>query len=285
MPADLKVRLRGGLSDFVRMPVLQIILALGNIMNTGQRGGAYGFKLESLLKLGDTKSTLSNRKHTLLHYLVDLVQLKFPETAGFPEELAPLESGAKVSIPALRQTLVHVRTGLKKIGTLLESSAASKGGRKADDHFVPIMREFYLESEARCKALDESAKKAIAGFEQAVAAYAEDPKTATPEEFFGIFCRFAQSFQQAAAENEAIIAKAAEEAKKEEQRRQREEQRTKRKKEGEIAVSPTTAGSAAEQEGGFDDLISAIRSGKAFGQDFKPGRPACGKKAKSPTVG
>jgi hypothetical protein len=30
---------------------LQIILALGNYMNSGQRGGAYGFKLNSILKV------------------------------------------------------------------------------------------------------------------------------------------------------------------------------------------------------------------------------------------
>jgi hypothetical protein len=31
--------------------VLQIILALGNYLNPGQRGGAYGFKMSSLLKV------------------------------------------------------------------------------------------------------------------------------------------------------------------------------------------------------------------------------------------
>ena len=31
--------------------LLKIILALGNYMNAGQRGGAYGFKLNSILKV------------------------------------------------------------------------------------------------------------------------------------------------------------------------------------------------------------------------------------------
>jgi hypothetical protein len=64
-------------------------------MNAGQRGGAYGFKLNSLLKLGDTKSGLQNRKHTLLHYLIDLVGRKFTECDGFLEELSHVEDGAK----------------------------------------------------------------------------------------------------------------------------------------------------------------------------------------------
>lgn len=295
--------------------VLEIVLALGNLMNTGQRGGAYGFKLDSLLKLGDTKSTITNRKHTLLHYLVDLIQAKFPDVTSFPEELSPVETGAKVSIPIIRQTLMQVREGLKRVKTLLDISAKNSnsgaaagktapGGAKPKDQFVPVMTDFYSESEALYKTLDEKAKRVIAEFEKAVTAYAEDPKTATPEEFFGTFGRFAQAYLQAKAENEAVIARAAEEAKKEEQRRQREEQQRTRKKlkdGGDLVVSPTgqsdlnstqspTTPTAAggDAGGGFDDLISAIRSGKAFGPDFRAGgKSAAGgaKKARGAAVG
>jgi dishevelled associated activator of morphogenesis len=55
--------------------ILEIILALGNFMNRGQRGNASGFRIGSLANLMDTKSSTS--KHvTLLHYLVDLVEKK-----------------------------------------------------------------------------------------------------------------------------------------------------------------------------------------------------------------
>jgi len=39
--------------------VLEMILAFGNYMNKGQRGNAYGFKLQSLNKIADTKSSSS----------------------------------------------------------------------------------------------------------------------------------------------------------------------------------------------------------------------------------
>ncbi len=49
--------------------LLEIILAVGNYLNgTGPRGGAYGFKLEVLTKLADTKT--ADNKSTLLHYIV-----------------------------------------------------------------------------------------------------------------------------------------------------------------------------------------------------------------------
>lgn len=66
-------------------------------MNGGQRGGAYGFKLGSLLKMVDTKSTVSGRKHTLLHYLVELLEKRFPELLAFDKELSNVEDGSKGS--------------------------------------------------------------------------------------------------------------------------------------------------------------------------------------------
>ncbi len=41
-------------------------------MNRGPRGNAYAFKLQSLLKIGDTKSS-KLKDYTLLHYVVSIV--------------------------------------------------------------------------------------------------------------------------------------------------------------------------------------------------------------------
>jgi len=55
--------------------LLEIVLALGNYMNKGARGNAFGFRLSSLNRLADTKSS-SVRGTTLLHYIVDLTDKK-----------------------------------------------------------------------------------------------------------------------------------------------------------------------------------------------------------------
>lgn len=73
----------------------EIILALGNYMNAGQRGGAYGFKISSVLTMMDTKSSISTRRHTLLHYLDELIRKKFPKVSGFENELTYVEEGSK----------------------------------------------------------------------------------------------------------------------------------------------------------------------------------------------
>lgn len=55
--------------------VLEIVLAFGNFMNRGNRGNAFGFKLASLNKMTDTKSS-TDKDITLLHYLIKALELK-----------------------------------------------------------------------------------------------------------------------------------------------------------------------------------------------------------------
>ena len=55
--------------------MLEIILAFGNYMNRGQKGNAVGFKLSSLTRIADTKSSCT-KNMTLLHYIVDTCEKK-----------------------------------------------------------------------------------------------------------------------------------------------------------------------------------------------------------------
>ena len=55
--------------------MLELILAFGNYMNRGQRGNAVGFKLNSLTRIADTKSSC-NKNMTLLHFMADTCERK-----------------------------------------------------------------------------------------------------------------------------------------------------------------------------------------------------------------
>lgn len=46
--------------------LLEVVLAFGNYMNKGQRGNAYGFKVSSLNKIADTKSSTDKYDHRKL---------------------------------------------------------------------------------------------------------------------------------------------------------------------------------------------------------------------------
>ena len=72
--------------------VLEIILAFGNYLNSSKRGPAYGFKLQSLDTLLDTKST--DKRMCLLHYIVATIRLKFTELVNFESELMYIDKAA-----------------------------------------------------------------------------------------------------------------------------------------------------------------------------------------------
>ena len=55
--------------------VLAVVLAFGNFMNRGNRGNAFGFKLASLNRISDTKSS-TDKDITLLHYLIKTLESK-----------------------------------------------------------------------------------------------------------------------------------------------------------------------------------------------------------------
>jgi hypothetical protein len=218
----------------------------------------------------DTKSTVSNRKHTLLHYLVDLLEKQFPSIVGFHNQLAHVDDGAKVGIPNIRSALVTIRDQLKGLKILLEEMEAeagnptsapivhkrTSGSNSYGVKFTETMGVFYKETLSIYESLDDKFKKAEKDFEKAVSFYGEDPKSMTPEEFFGIFSKFCASYLTAKQENEAALAKEISDRKREEAKRDQEEARKKKKEE---------APRQTNKEGGLDDLISSIRTGKAFG--------------------
>ncbi|KAF5461350.1 hypothetical protein F2P56_017458 [Juglans regia] len=77
--------------------IMQTILSLGNALNHGTaRGSAIGFRLDSLLKLTDTRAR--NNKMTLMHYLCKVLAEKLPELLDFPKELESLEASTKLKV-------------------------------------------------------------------------------------------------------------------------------------------------------------------------------------------
>ncbi|KAM6915388.1 disheveled-associated activator of morphogenesis 1b isoform 1-T2 [Xenentodon cancila] len=75
--------------------LLEVVLAFGNYMNKGQRGNAYGFKVSSLNKIADTKSSI-DKNITLLHYLITILEKKYPKVLVFQEDLQSIPEAAKV---------------------------------------------------------------------------------------------------------------------------------------------------------------------------------------------
>ncbi|XP_038234283.1 formin-like protein 3 isoform X4 [Dermochelys coriacea] len=168
--------------------VLEIILALGNYMNSSKRGCVYGFKLQSLDLLLDTKST--DRKLTLLHFIALTVREKYPDLATFWQELHFVEKAASVS-------LENVLLDVKELGRGMDLIR-----RECSIHDNSVLRNFLSTSEGRLEKLQKDAKTAEDAYNMVVRYFGESPKTMPPSVFFPVFVRFIHSYKDAEQENE-----------------------------------------------------------------------------------
>uniref|UniRef100_A0A6Q2ZH98 Formin-like 3 n=1 Tax=Esox lucius TaxID=8010 RepID=A0A6Q2ZH98_ESOLU len=168
--------------------MLEIILALGNYMNSGKRGSVYGFKLQSLDLLLDTKST--DRKMTLLHYIAVVVKEKYPELANFYNELHFVDKAAAVS---LENVLLDVRE-LGKGMDLIR--------RECSLHDHSVLKGFLQTSETQLDKLQKDAKTAEEAFNNVVNYFGESSKTTPPSVFFPVFVRFIRAYKDAVEDNE-----------------------------------------------------------------------------------
>ncbi|XP_036886921.1 formin-like protein 3 isoform X1 [Sturnira hondurensis] len=169
--------------------MLEIILALGNYMNSSKRGAVYGFKLQSLDLLLDTKST--DRKMTLLHFIALTVKEKYPDLANFWHELHFVEKAAAVS-------LENVLLDVKELGRGMELIR-----RECSIHDNSVLRNFLITNEGKLDKLQRDAKTAEEAYNAVVRYFGESPKTTPPSVFFPVFVRFIRSYKEAEQENEA----------------------------------------------------------------------------------
>uniref|UniRef100_A0A8C8RWH2 Formin like 3 n=1 Tax=Pelusios castaneus TaxID=367368 RepID=A0A8C8RWH2_9SAUR len=171
--------------------MLEIILALGNYMNSSKRGCVYGFKLQSLdLVRTHLLGHSTDRKLTLLHFIALTVQEKYPDLATFWQELHFVEKAAAVS-------LENVLLDVKELGRGMELVR-----RECSLHDNSILRSFLGASEGRLEKLQKDAKTAEDAYNTVVRYFGESPKTTPPSVFFPVFVRFIRSYKGAELENE-----------------------------------------------------------------------------------
>uniref|UniRef100_A0A8C9Y1G9 Formin-like 2b n=1 Tax=Sander lucioperca TaxID=283035 RepID=A0A8C9Y1G9_SANLU len=168
--------------------ILEIILALGNYMNSSKRGAVYGFKLQSLDLLLDTKST--DRTQTLLHYISNVVREKYPAKALFYNELHYVDKAAAVSLENVLCDVKELQRGMEL--TWREFSVLHNA----------TLKDFISRHEARLSKLQEDARIAQDAFEDVVKFFGESSKTMPPSVFFPIFVRFIKAYRLAEEENE-----------------------------------------------------------------------------------
>ncbi|XP_028622410.1 disheveled-associated activator of morphogenesis 2 isoform X2 [Grammomys surdaster] len=256
--------------------MLEVVLAIGNFMNKGQRGGAYGFRVASLNKIADTKSSI-DRNISLLHYLIMILEKHFPDILNMPSELLHLSEAAKVNLAELEKEVGTLRRGLRAVEVELEYQRHQ--ARDPNDKFVPVMSDFITVSSFSFSELEDQLNEARDKFAKALIHFGEQESKMQPDEFFGIFDTFLQAFLEARQDLEAMRRR-----KEEDERRARMESMLKEQRERERwqRQRKVLASGSLEESGEFDDLVSALRSGEVFDKDlskFKRNRKRPGSQA------
>ncbi|TPX32726.1 hypothetical protein SmJEL517_g04199 [Synchytrium microbalum] len=245
--------------------ILEIILAVGNWMNADSfRGAAFGFSIDTLQKLGDTKG--ANGK-SFLHYLTRIVDKKFPEAKDLASELTGIDQASKTSLQGINQEIGELLKGFED----LERLANSQDSLPKEDKLKEVIKNFVTANKQSIDELKKLKTDMETTFKSALEFYGEEAKT-TPEVFFGMLSTFVHNLQKAQKENDA-----ADEALR------KGAQRAPAFGTHEKQSSHVDLTTQIERKGVMDDLITSLKSGDAFRRNEKSRAVTPGKEVKAAT--
>ncbi|EGC31207.1 hypothetical protein DICPUDRAFT_156963 [Dictyostelium purpureum] len=213
--------------------ILKFILAIGNYVNgSTTRGGAFGFKIETLTKMRDAKS--NDNKLSLLHFLSKTIQDRSPELWSALSELVHLEHASESSL----NNIVTDSSEIKRSLDLIEREYVPFVNDPLfanDKAFLNKIVEFQKSVKPQYQKIEKDIDEMNKAYEEVVTYFGE-PKATPPDQFFTIISDFLEDLEKAHREYQAMLRKAELESLKMED----------------------------PEKGGLEDLSSQIRSGQLF---------------------
>ncbi|XP_030951255.1 formin-like protein 6 [Quercus lobata] len=177
--------------------IMQTILSLGNALNHGTaRGSAIGFRLDSLLKLTDTRAR--NNKMTLMHYLCKVLAEKLPELLDFHKDLVNLEASTKIQLKYLAEEMQAISKGLEKV---VQELTASENDGPVSEKFCKILNEFLGHAEAEVRSLASLYTNVGRNADALAQYFGEDPARCPFEQVVSTLFNFVRMFVRAHEEN------------------------------------------------------------------------------------
>lgn len=237
--------------------IMEYVLAVGNYMNgSTNRGECFGFKLDSLNKMLDVKSSV-DPKMTLMHWVQIQVEANFPQNADLMVDFTQLELAPRQNVPTLQGDIGRLKGELNIVTSLQKNPNLDEGKMKAGlSSFVPRAEGLVEKLVARMEAV-------VAQIKELIAFFGEEPKTEA-DEFFGAVATFVLAFDK---------------AKKDTIRRKALEEKTalaeaKKQKALEERKAKKAAGGDTLPSNAFEDMLSELGTGAAFSKTAANARKA-----------
>ncbi|XVE97476.1 hypothetical protein REPUB_Repub03eG0023100 [Reevesia pubescens] len=177
--------------------IMQTILSLGNALNQGTaRGSAIGFKLDSLLKLTDTRAR--NNKMTLMHYLCKVLADKLPDLLDFSKDVSSLEAASKIQLKFLAEEMQAISKGLEKV---VQELSSSENDGPVSANFRQTSKEFLCFAEAEVRSLASLYSAVGRNVDALILYFGEDPARCPFEQVTSTLVNFVRMFNKAHEEN------------------------------------------------------------------------------------
>ncbi|KAF8115619.1 hypothetical protein N665_0025s0087 [Sinapis alba] len=178
--------------------VMKMILYLGNTLNQGTaRGGAVGFKLDSLLILSDTRA--ADRKMTLMQYLCKVIDSKASDLLDFHKDLESLETASKIQLKSLAEEMQAIRKGLEML--VQELTASQRDGPPVSEVFCKRLKDFMHIAETEVRAVASLYSQTGRDVDSLSLYFGEDPSRYPFEQVTGTLAKFIKLFKKAHEEN------------------------------------------------------------------------------------
>ncbi|XP_063417683.1 protein diaphanous homolog 2-like isoform X2 [Mytilus trossulus] len=237
--------------------LLELILLMGNFLNAGSRNAqSVGFEISFLPKLANTKA--QDGKTTLVHFIANIVEQKYPELVGFLDEFTHLDKAARVSEETVTKNLKSMEKQLKQLETDIKNiSKTNVDG----DRFAEVMNSFITSAKDQADVLSGMQKKMESLYKEMGKFYTFDYKKYSFEEFFQDIKAFRDSFSNAMKEN-AKMRETEEKIRRAKEAKDRAQKDKAAKMARKKAIVDMTM--EGDQEGVMDNLLEALKTGSAF---------------------
>merc|ERR1719369_1551433 len=242
--------------------VLEIILLIGNIMNTGSRNEqSVGFDISYLPKLSNTKDR--ENKRTLMHFLVETIETSYPDLINFYEEVMHIDKAARVSCETVEKVLKQIEASIKNLDTDL-TIASKTAILDPEDTFTETMSSFASDAQAQYSILLSMGTKMDSLYTDLAEYFVFDRRKYTLEELFSDIKIFKDKFKEA---HEALVEEREVQARLKRSKEAREKADMEKAERNSKKLALVNFATDENQSGVMDCLLEALKTGTAFSRD------------------